>query len=191
MATTRRRTYQLRVALSGAKPPIWRRFLVSPTMPLSELHEVLQIVMGWEDCHLHHFRQGERCYEPPSPWEDGFGPASVDSRTVRIGQLLRKPKDWIAYLYDFGDSWRHRVTLQKILPFDPSVRLPVCIAGKRACPPEDCGGLWGYYEMLEALGAPGHEQHEDMVDWIGSFDPDDFHLDDVNVQLRARWRHSR
>lgn len=188
MATTRRRTYQLRVALSGAKPPIWRRFLVSPTTSLAELHEVLQMVMGWDNCHLHHFRHGERYYAPPSPWDDGFGPSNVDSRKVGIGQLLRKPKDWIAYLYDFGDSWRHRVTLQKILPLDPAIRLPVCIAGKRSCPPEDCGGLWGYYEMLEALGSPGHEQHEDMVDWIGSFDPDDFSLDGVNAQLRARWK---
>lgn len=188
MTTARRRTYQLRVALGGAKPPIWRRFLVSPTISLAELHEVLQIVMGWDNCHLHHFRQGERCYAPPSPWDDGFGPSNVDSRKVRIGQLLRKPKDWVGYLYDFGDSWRHRVTLQKILPFDPAVRLPTCIAGKRSCPPEDCGGLWGYYEMLDAIGDRSHEQHADMVDWIGRFDPDDFSVDDVNAQLRARWK---
>ena len=189
MTTTQRRTYELRVALTGAKPPIWRRFLASPTMPLSELHEVLQVVMGWEDCHLHAFRQGERRYAPPSPWDDdGFGPSSVDSRKVRIGQLVRKPKDWIGYLYDFGDSWRHRVTLQKIVPFDPAIRLPVCIGGKRSCPPEDCGGLWGYYEMLEALGNSGHERHEDMVDWIGRFDPDGFSVEDVNAQLRARWK---
>lgn len=188
MATTRRRTYQLRVALSGAKPPIWRRFLVSPTMPLSELHEVLQVVMGWENSHLHMFRKGERRYVVPHPFDDDFGTLGLDARKVRIGQLLRKPKDWIAYLYDFGDSWRHRVTLQKILPFDPSVRLPSCISGKRSCPPEDSGGLWGYYEMLHALDDPGHERHEDMVDWIGSFDPDEFSLADVNIQLRARWK---
>ncbi|WP_420632467.1 plasmid pRiA4b ORF-3 family protein [Candidatus Palauibacter sp.] len=188
MATARRRAYQLRVALSGARPPIWRRFLVSPTVALSELHEVLQVVMGWEDCHLHHFRRVKRYYAPPNPWDDGFGPASVDSRKVRLGQLLRKPKDWIAYQYDFGDSWRHRVTLQKILPVDPAIRLPACIAGKRSCPPEDCGGLWGYYEMLAALADPAHEEHEDMVDWIGRFDPDEFNVDDVNAQLRARWK---
>lgn len=188
MPNVPRRTYQLRVALSGAKPPIWRRFLVSPTLRLSELHDVLQVVMGWEDCHLHAFRQGERYYAPPDPWGGGFGPASVDTRKVRVGQLLRRPKDWIAYVYDFGDSWRHRVTLQKVLPFDPEIRLPVCISGKRACPPEDCGGLWGYYEMLEALGNPGHERHEDMVDWIGGFNADDFLLDRVNALLRVGWK---
>lgn len=185
-----RTTYQLRVALKGARPPIWRRFQVSPAMNLSGLHDVLQAVMGWHDSHLHMFIKGRRRFTLPNPWlddPDPFGkPLFLDERKYRIDELLTREKDWMEYEYDFGDSWYHRITLQKILPRDPAVRLPVCISGGRACPPEDCGGTWGFYENLAILADPDHEEHEDIAEWMDpDFDPETFSVEEVNVTLRA------
>ena len=117
------------------------------------------------------------------------GPRFLDERKYRIGQLLTREKDWIEYEYDFGDSWYHRITLQKILPRDPAVRLPVCISGKRRCPPEDSGGVWRFYETLAILADPDHEEHEEMAEWMDpDFDPEAFSVEDVNRTLRAMFR---
>ena len=183
-----RTTYQLRVALKETRPPIWRRFLVSPSTRLSRLHDVLQAVMGWYDCHLHMFIKGRRRFMLPNPWMDEpYGePRFLDERKYRIDQLLKREKDWIEYRYDFGDSWHHRITLQKILPRDPAVRLPVCISGKRSCPPEDSGGVWRFYEMLAILADPDHEEYEEMAEWLDAdFDPEAFSIEDVNKTLGA------
>ena len=186
-------TYQLRIALRGTKPPIWRRILVSPSMKLDRLHDVIQTVMGWEDCHLHMFVKGRQHYSIPSPWDDDFRvpgtPRDLDERKYRISQVLKREKDWITYEYDFGDSWEHRVTLQKILPYDPSVRLPACISGKRRCPPEDSGGIWGYYENLEILKDPDAEDYEHTRKWMGEgFDPEVFSAHAVDMVLgKMRW----
>ena len=146
--------------LPAKRVPGWRRFLVSPSMRLSRLHDALQVVMGWDDSHLHMFTKGQRRFMLPNPWMDDMdpfgGPRFLDERKHRIDQLLTREKDWIEYQYDFGDSWYHRITLQKILPRDPAVRLPVCISGKRSCPPEDCGGIWRFYETLAILADPDH-----------------------------------
>ena len=186
-------TYQLRVALKGARPPIWRRFLVPPTITLESLHDVLQVVMGWHDGHLHMFIKGRQRFSLPNPWMDDWapmgGPRELDERGYRVNQLLKREKDWIDYEYDFGDGWTHRITLQKILPRDPQVRLPACVAGKRQCPPEDCGGIWGFYEKLRILEDPDDEEYEDIREWMGDdFDPDDFSVDEVNAQLRGMFR---
>ena len=181
-------TYQLRIALRGTKPPIWRRVLVSPSMTLDVLHRLLQTVMGWEDCHLHMFVKGRRRFSVPSPWDDDFRmpgtPRDLDEREYGIGQVLTHENDWMTYKYDFGGSWHHRVTLQKILPYDPAVRLPACIGGKRRCPPEDCGGVWGYYENLEIMKDPEHPEHEHIKEWMGGrFDPDVFSARAVDMVL--------
>ena len=189
----RRNTYQLRISLRRTKPPIWRRVLVRPSMRLDRLHDLVQVVMGWEDCHLHMFLKGRQHYTVPSPWDDDFRmpgtPRDLDERKYRIDQLLKREKDWITYMYDFGDSWEHRVTLQKILPYDPAVRLPACIGGRRRCPPEDCGGVWGYYEMLAALKDSNTPDHDHMRDWIGEdFDPEVFSHQAVNTVLgKMKW----
>ena len=186
-------TCQVRIALTGTRPPIWRRLLVPPSMTLDLLHDVLQIVMGWEDCHLHMFVKGRQRFSTPDPWGGDWMPMGMprelDERTYRVDQLLKKEKDWIAYEYDFGDSWNHRVTLQKVLLRDPRLRLPACISGKRQCPPEDCGGLPGFYRMLDALEDPDDEEHHELKDWVGgSFDPEEFSVETVNQQLRQRFR---
>ena len=186
-------TYQLRIALRRTKPPIWRRVLVPPSMHLDTLHHLIQVVMGWEDCHLHMFRKGDQRYSRPGPWDNDWRESAtsrhLDERTHRINHLLKREKDWITYLYDFGDRWEHKVTLQKILPYDPAVRLPACISGRRRCPPEDCGGVWGYYEMLDSLEDPRARDHEHMKEWIGGhFDPEVFSAQAVDMLVgEMRW----
>jgi hypothetical protein len=182
-----KKTYQLKVSLQGAKPPIWRRFLVDGAMTLAEFHDVLQIVMGWGDSHLHQFTVSGVAYGSTDPQ---FGiEMARDERKVRLEQVLQHEKDAMVYEYDFGDGWRHKVTLEKVLPFEAGAVLPACTKGKGACPPEDVGGLWGYYELLESLKDPKHPQHEDAKEWIGEdFDPDAYDLDWVNARLRAKRR---
>ncbi|WP_423928670.1 plasmid pRiA4b ORF-3 family protein [Candidatus Palauibacter sp.] len=186
-------TYQLRVVLRGTSPPIWRRILVSPSMTLARLHDVLQVVMGWDDCHLHMFVKGERRFSPPDPWGNDWTPPGMprdlDERKCRVRHLLEREKEWFDYEYDFGDSWSHRITLQKILPRDPKQRLPACISGKRRCPPEDSGGSWLFQEKLEIRDDPDHEDHEWISEWMGEdFDAEAFSVRDVNERLRYMFR---
>ncbi len=178
-----RKIYQLKITLKGAHPPIWRRFLIDSTMPLPAFHLTLQIVMGWENYHLHQFIADRKTYGIPDPEFDL--PGTLDESQYRVNQLLRREKDSLIYEYDFGDGWEHKVLLEKILSYDPDLILPWCIKGKRACPPEDVGGVWGYATFLEALIDPSHPDHEDYRNWAGeTFDPTAFDPDEVNTLLR-------
>lgn len=176
-------SYQLKITLRGSKPPIWRRFIVPDTITLPELHEVIQIVMGWTDAHLHEFVVGKVSYGVPDP-EFPSGPRN--ETRVRINQLLDKEKQRLLYLYDFGDGWEHVVELEKIIIGDKASSEPRCIAGKQACPPEDCGGIYGYYDFLEAIKDPDHPEHDTMIEWWGGdFYPEFFDLDEVNEILSS------
>lgn len=187
MARDLRKTYQLKISLRGAKPPIWRRMLIASSVPLPRFHEALQILMGWTDYHLHQFVVGGQYYGTPDP-DFGFDEV-LDERRYRLSQILDLEKDSIIYEYDFGDGWEHKITLEKILPFDPKAQLPLCVKGKGACPPEDVGGIWGYANFLEALANPAHEEHEDLKEWVGGeFDPDAFDVDEVNAMLLSHFR---
>jgi Plasmid pRiA4b ORF-3-like protein len=174
---------QLKITLRGvAKPPVWRRLAVPATLPLDLLHEVIQQAMGWEDGHLHMFSTPRRDYGSPDP-ELGH----ADEREVTVAEVLARPGATMLYTYDFGDGWEHDIVLEKVLPPDPVVGVS-CLAGKGACPPEDCGGAWGYASLKEALADPTHEEHEDLLDWLGldsatDFDPARFSLDEVNAGL--------
>jgi hypothetical protein len=171
--------YQLKVTLLGARPPIWRRLLVDPDMTLAQLHDVLQITMGWEDSHMHEFRAGEQRFGQPEP-ADPFTrtPRAESERTARLRAVLKKAGAKIIYTYDFGDSWEHSIVLEKLLPADPSISCPLCTDGKLACPPGDCGGIPGYYGLLEAINNPDDESSEEMRDWVGDdFDPQAFSID--------------
>ena len=183
--------YQLKVTLKHSKPPIWRRVLVSSNMPLSDIHTVLQIVMGWNNEHLHHFMveiDKKRTFYGPTSEDDamGFGLSEEkDERTVKISQILKKVKDSIIYEYDFGDSWVHVIELESILPYDETVELPRCVTGKRACPPEDCGGVSNYSYLLEAFTDPSHPEHQEVTEHINGlygsvFKPEVFDADKVN-----------
>ena len=174
--------YQVKVTLQHVRPPVWRRVLVQPDMPLDEFHVALQIAMGWSDHHMHGFRiRAKRGQRRSWIYLD-----EQDERMLRLCDVLQREKDAIFYEYDFGDGWEHRIVLEKILPPDPGRALPVCIKGKRACPPEDCGGPWRYAEMLKAHRDPGHLRHDAAMEWMGpDWDPEAFDIEEVNAGFRA------
>ena len=180
-----RSIFQLKVTLEESKPPIWRRILVPGDINLARFHDVLQIVMGWTNSHLHQFFSGGAMYGIPDDEFGGdYGFEMKDDSKYKLSQLLEKEKDSLQYEYDFGDAWGHKIILEKILPHDSSLKLPSCIKGKRACPPEDCGGMWGYQDLLEVIRDTSHPEHEDMLEWLGGdFDPEYFDVDEVNERL--------
>lgn len=173
--------YHLMVSLREIKPPIWRRVQVPGDITLAKLHRVFQIVMGWTNSHLHKFSIGGVDYAQPDP--DGFLNFQSDRR-ARLNNVVRA-KQKFEYEYDFGDSWKHDIVVEKTLQPEPGAFYPFCLGGERACPPEDCGGVWGYQEFLEAIMNPAHREHEAMLAWVGgSFDPETFDLGAVNASLR-------
>ena len=173
--------YQLKVTLKGSKPPIWRWIQVESGLRLGQLHAVLQCAMGWTDSHLHQFIHQGRYYGEPS---DDDGSPMTDEDKVKLSGLLRRAKSKFVYEYDFGDGWMHDVVVEKILPKEEGVQYPRCMDGERACPPEDCGGVWGFYNMLEAVADPKHPDHTDLKDWLGGgFDPEAFTVEAVNADL--------
>jgi hypothetical protein len=195
MATKRINTaqdiYGIKVTLLGTKPPIWRRLLVPASMTLAKLHDVLQTAIGWHDCHMHEFRAGERHFGRPDPEDISMGMQVENERNIRLSSVLRRPGAKLIYTYDFGDNWEHAIVLEKLLPLLPDMSTPICIDGSLACPPDDCGGIPGFYELLDALADPNHEQHQEMRDWIGGdFDPQAFSVEEVNRKLAPKRRRS-
>jgi Plasmid pRiA4b ORF-3-like protein len=177
--------YQLKITLKDCRPPIWRRVLVRSDVTLGHLHWVIQLSMGWTNSHLHSFTIKGVEYGVPMP-EFDFDEVEVrDEQTVNLSKIISGEKFKFSYLYDFGDSWEHEILVEKVLEADPEIDYPICIKGKRACPPEDCGGVWGYQNFLEVIHEPDHPEHEEMLEWVGGFyDPDDAELDEVNHQLK-------
>jgi hypothetical protein len=172
-ATANRRgsALQLKLSLRGvSKPPVWRRLLVPTDIRLDRLHEVIQTSMGWTDTHLHVFSTAAGEYGVPDP-DLGFR----NERNARLGQFLRQQGDRVQYAYDFGDGWEHDIVLEKHVDADAAAQLPACVAGKGACPPEDCGGPWGYADLKDTLADPGHEDHGHMLDWLGLERAEEFH----------------
>lgn len=184
--------YQIKVTLLGTSPPIWRRLLVPADVTLAQLHDVLQTAMGWDDGHMHEFSIGQRRIGRPDPEDRLMGIPSVENeRTVRLSGILGRVGSKAIYTYDFGDSWEHGIVLEKRLPVEQNIMYPVCTDGQLACPPEDCGGIPGFYDLVEALNDPNHERHEEMLDWIGDFDPQAFSADKVNRVLTPAPRRGK
>ncbi len=181
---TLKSVYQLKITLKGSKPPIWRRVLVPENITLYDLHEIIQIVMEWQDYHLHAFTIAGQIYgNPEDDGNDDFG--TKNETRYHLNKLGLSEKARFSYEYDFGDSWDHTILVEKILPALPAEHYPVCIAGKRAAPPEDTGGIWGYENLLQVIADPAHEDHAEMIEWIPEgFDPEEFDLDAVNVALQ-------
>jgi hypothetical protein len=178
-----RKIYQLKISLVGAKPPIWRRVLVSNGITFEGLHNVIQISMGWTNSHLHQFLCGDTVYGIIDDDLD-FGMDVEDENKHKITKALVNEKDSIVYEYDFGDDWQHKVLLEKVLPFKLGAQYPVCIKGKRECPPEDCGGIWGYHDLVDILQDSDNPEYEEMLEWVGGeLDPDEFDLDETNLML--------
>ncbi len=176
--------YQFKVNLKESHPPIWRRIQV-PDCTLGELHEVLQVVMGWEDCHLHQFIVRGEYYGPLDHEDREREMEKGDEVKISISQVAKTGrKVRFIYEYDFGDSWQHEILLEKILESEPNVAYPCCIEGARECPPEDVGGLLGYAEFLEVNSDPNHESHAKMAEWIGGrVNFEKFSVDKVNREL--------
>ncbi|KXA91549.1 hypothetical protein AKJ64_04665 [candidate division MSBL1 archaeon SCGC-AAA259E17] len=177
------RVYQFKISLKGIRPPVWRWVQVPENYSFWDLHVAIQDVMGWLDYHLHEFE----LVDPSSGMERRIGlphdefPRTLAGWEQRIAEYFTEEGQTVDYVYDFGDNWEHKVELEEILPREENVDYPKCIKGKRACPPEDCGGVWGYEEFLKVIGDPDHEDHEEMLEWVGGeFDPDRFNLEDIS-----------
>ena len=174
---------QLHIELRGTKPKVWRRVLVPETITLIKLHLVIQAAFGWGHSHLHEFiaNDGER-YGTSDPMYDS--PGDITSEKVRLTTALRTTKT-LDYVYDFGDYWEHRIKVEKTYAPDAQIKLPLCVDGAGATPPEDCGGVPGYEDFVQAMADPKHDEHDNMVQWIGhdSWDPAAFDTMEVNDRL--------
>ena len=172
----------LHIELKWIEPAIWRRVVVPETITLGRLHSVIQIAMGWEGGHLHEFEIAGENYGIPDP--DGWGPpVNPEARKTLIKALQRRKT--FHYLYDFGDSWDHRIKVVKALPAGACPQVPYCVDGANACPPEDVGGGPGYAEFFEAMADPNHSKHKAMMEWYGrDFDPTVFEWERVNQWLK-------
>lgn len=172
---------QLAVELADTDPRVWRRLLVPASYSLGELHEVIQAVMPWTDAHCHLFRVGKRRFGEP----DDETPSVKDEESVTLSDIFRGACRQVVYLYDFGDSWQHMVTLEKRRRPDPETEYPVCLAGENASPPDDSGGPMGYSAKLAILRDPSHPEYERILEWMGEdFDPCRFDVAQANDALR-------
>jgi Plasmid pRiA4b ORF-3-like protein len=186
--TAKTRIFQLKIQLARISPPIWRRVLVPGEIDLAELHLIIQSVFGWTDSHLHEFEIGRARYGTPDPdW--GSDDVADESRAALFRLIAAGER--FSYTYDFGDDWKHQISVEKILDPQPGTRYPRCVAGRRACPPEDVGGPWSYPGFLDALTDRSHPDHVDRVEWIGGeFDPEAFDVAAVDAELHLAWTPS-
>ncbi len=186
MAARQRTTpkvYELYVELEGIKPLIWRRLLVPSTIRLSKLHDLLQLVMGWTNSHLHSFHIDQRAFGMSGVDLEELG--MLDERKYTLAAALGDTTRKFKYEYDFGDSWHHRIEVKTVTNPNTEWFYPLCVAGARAAPPEDIGGVPGYCEFLSAIKDTKHEDHDSMLAWIGgAFDPEGFDLNTINRALR-------
>jgi hypothetical protein len=179
--------YQFKIILRHISPPIWRRILMPEDATFWDLHVAIQSAFGWGNGHLHCFDKRNAAGTEWKRIEVPHEESNASHYYVTYSERDEKIADWFSpqlhsmcYTYDFGDEWIHEIKLEKIVPRDKRVAYPACIAGKRACPPEDCGGPWGYQELLEAVLDPKHERYEELKEWLGEgFDPDSFDLREV------------
>ena len=172
--------YQFKISLKGVEKPIWRRIQVPENYTFWDLHVAIQDSMGWVDYHLHSFT----LKNPVTGEKEEIGIPSDDffDEMPMLPGWKEKISKWFStnkkagYVYDFGDGWSHEVKLEKILPREEKVKYPRCIEGERACPPEDCGGIGGYDNLLEIISNPAHEEYEEMMEWLGGrYDPEAFY----------------
>lgn len=185
------KSFQLKITLSDSKPPIWREIIVPADYTFFDLHVAIQDAFGWTDCHLHQFFIGSP-YKSGSiiiawPHPDDMCDV-IDERELELDKYLSNPKDKIYYEYDFGDGWMHKIELRKVLDNDAESEYPQLIGGARACPPEDCGGMWGYYNLIEIIKDSKHKEHEEMMEWMGFDDPSEFdpeHFDKDEIEFES------
>ncbi len=175
--------HKIKITLRDSRPPIWRRLEVPSGITLRELHDVIQAAFGWEDYHMWAFESGRDRYGIA---DRDLGIRSAASKQLR--QVAARTGDRLRYTYDFGDGWEHDILTENVTEPEPDTAYPRCVTGRRACPPEDCGGIWGYDYLIEILADPHHEEHEDRLEWLGldsadQFDPTAFDAAEVNSAL--------
>jgi hypothetical protein len=180
------------ISLEDSKPPIWRKLRVPGHFTLADLHKALQIAFGWTNSHLHSFTVASVDYVmDPAMDQDFFEEKGLPEDDYCLDDLGLKKKQTFSYLYDFGDSWEHRITVSEILPFQEDQGAPLCLEGKNAGPLEDCGGVWGYAEILEILRDPKHQDYQETLEWAGNVDPLAFDLEGINRQLKKVFSSAR
>jgi len=178
--------YQLEIWLAEIEPRIWRKFEVPSDIRLDKLHGVIQAVMGWTDSHLHSFSAGEDEYGMPDLDEDMYDNGMMDETRAHLTDLVTRPKDRFVYTYDYGDNWEHIIELVEIKEPQSGIKYPVCLAGERACPPEDCGGPWSYPDFVKTMQGKNTKQRREFIEWLGyEFDPEEFDIEEVNKVLRG------
>jgi hypothetical protein len=183
--------HRLKITLRDVRPPIWRRFEVRSGINLASLHDAVQVVMGWTNSHLHMFEIGGGSFSALDPG-DPYDSDVHDETKAFVGDLLTRKGQKLRYDYDFGDGWEHDILVEAIEPADPARLYPICLAGRRCCPPEDCGGPYRYPEVLAAAADPEHAEHDEISEWLGEeFDPEAFDIDLVNALLQRRERKAR
>lgn len=184
---------QLKITIDNVEPPVWRRVVISDSLTFGQLHDVIQRAMGWEDCHLHEFAL-DRLRIGCAEGDDfmGFGDdEQLPEETTQLGDTLGRKRK-LRYWYDFGDDWWHTIAVEKRLPADPAAPAAELVAGEGACPPEDCGGPWGYASMLAALADPDHPEREQFIEWLGEdFVPTAFDLERHAKAVRTAVRKRR
>lgn len=180
--------YQFKITLLEIAPPIWRRIQVQDCT-LDRLHEHIQAAMGWTNSHLHQFEINELRYGDPELLDDF---ECIDSTTVFLSTVLPNSHFKFRYEYDFGDGWDHEILFEGEVPVEKGKKYPICLEGERACPPEDCGGVWGYQDFLAAIADPKHEEHDSYLEWCGgSFSPEEFDPKEATRRMKKgvpNWR---
>lgn len=185
---------QLKITLQGSeKPPIWRMVQIPTNINFQQLHAIIQEAMGWMNAHLHQFHLGRQTpffIGIPDPYDDSG--ETKDGRKVKINEYLTKEKDQIYYEYDFGDGWAHSIQVQEVLEAKTGIVYPHLLKGKGACPPEDCGGIWGYNNLVEAINDPDHEEHEDLCEWMDTdyWDANEFDLEDHRENVVSGFKNA-
>lgn len=184
---------QLKVMLEGSKPPIWRRVTVPAPMSLARLHQVIQVLFGWLDQHLHQFQTSGYdgpLYAPVDPDGEGdlYGEPSGEESKASVGGVLPAVGSTMTYTYDFGDDWEHSITVEKVLETGDVGQLPQCTGGRGAAPAEDSGGTWGWANIVAAVNDPSHGEHQEYREWLGlrpgeTLDPKAFDPGEVNEVL--------
>lgn len=175
--------YQLKIQLNGSEPPVWRRIQVLGDTALDRLHDIIQVAMGWDGEHHYQFIINEHYY---SSDDLGHSFDRSEAHQVTLGQLIKRAKTTFLYEYDLSDGWEHEVAVEQLRPISDldAQQLPFCMAGENACPPEDCGGIFGYFELLSILKDPKHPAYQEMVDTYGQLDPRQFELEQVQRSLK-------
>jgi len=176
---------QLKITLQGTKPVIWRRILVDKSTKFSQFHNIILATMGWYGGHLYEFSvPGLRIGEPHTD-DEGWGDELVDASKMTLNSLISDRKIKFKYIYDFGDCWEHLIKVEKFWEKIEGIKYPFCIDGELNCPPEDCGGVWGFYNLLETIKDKTHPEHKEMLKWVdGHFDEEYFDKESINAKLQ-------